>query len=62
MIDSTLLLLLTLTQAGDSFAGLVTVVAVYFSVGVVQDGPAVIVLHSIIVALVVDLTAPTTNT
>lgn len=44
-------------QTGDCLAGSVTAVPVHFSIGVVQDGPAIIVLHSLTVASVVDLTA-----
>lgn len=48
-----------LTAAGDRLALLVTAVGVELGVRVVQDGPALGVLHSITVTRVVHLAAPT---
>lgn len=50
-----------LTKAGDSLGGLVTSVAVHFGVGVVQERPAVVMLHGVTEAPVMDLTASTTH-
>lgn len=47
-----------LTSAGDLPVGLVAAVVIEFSVGVVQDGPALGMLHGVAVTLVVDLAAP----
>lgn len=47
-----------LTSTGDLFVSLVAAVVVEFGVGVVQDGPALRVLHGIRVALVVNVAAP----
>lgn len=49
-----------LTAAGDLPVGLIAAVVVKFSVGVVQDGPALGMLHGIAVTLVVHLAAPLT--
>lgn len=43
--------------AGDSLRGSVTLVAIYFSVRVVKDAPAILMLHGIRVAVVMNLTA-----
>lgn len=47
-----------LTAAGDLPVGLIAAVVVKFSIGVVQDGPALGMLHGIAVTLVVHLAAP----
>lgn len=47
-----------LTATGDLLVSLIAAVVVEFSVGVVQDGPALRVLHGISVALVVNLATP----
>lgn len=47
-----------LTAAGDRAARLVTAVGIELGVRVVQDGPALRMLHSITVTCVVHLAAP----
>lgn len=47
-----------LTAAGDLPVGLIAAVVVKFGVGVVQDGPALGMLHGVAVTLVVHLAAP----
>lgn len=48
-----------LTCAGDLFASCIAGVVIELGVRVVQDGPALWMLHGITVALVMDLAAPT---
>lgn len=50
--------LVLLTATGDLLVSFIAVVVIEFGVGVVQDGPALRVLHSISVALVMHLAAP----
>lgn len=56
-----IVMLITLAFAGDSLRGSVTLVAIYFSVRVVKDAPAILVLHGIRVAVVMNLTASGTH-
>lgn len=47
-----------LTATGDLLVGLIAAVVINFGVGVVQDGPALGMLHGVAVTLVVHLAAP----
>lgn len=47
-----------LTATGDLPVGLIAAVVVKFGVGVVQDGPALGMLHGVAVTLVMHLAAP----